>query len=150
MDNDHQRPLRGWEQLAFRPANAAGFPAAQGVYDPACEHDSCGVGMLAHLDAKPRHRLVQQAIEVLVNLEHRGALGGDRATGDGAGVLLQLPDAFFRSGAGLTFALPPAGEYGVGMVFLPPVAAVATRCRGELEKAAAAHGLTVLGWRRAL
>ncbi|MFA5204898.1 MAG: glutamate synthase large subunit [Lentisphaeria bacterium] len=147
MDNDHQRPLRGWEGLAFRPANAAGFPAAQGVYDPACEHDSCGVGMLAHLDAKPRHRLVLQAIEVLVNLEHRGALGGDRATGDGAGLLLQLPDAFFRSGAGLTFALPPAGEYGVGMVFLPPVEAVAARCRGELEKAAAAHGLTVLGWR---
>jgi glutamate synthase domain-containing protein 2/glutamate synthase domain-containing protein 1/glutamate synthase domain-containing protein 3 len=147
MDNDNQRQQPGWEGLAFRQANAAGFPAAQGVYDPSCEHDSCGVGMLAHLDAQPRHSLVLQAIEVLVNLEHRGALGGDRATGDGAGLLLQLPDAFFRAGAGLAFTLPAAGEYGVGMVFLPTAAAVAARCREELAKAAAAHGLLVLGWR---
>jgi glutamate synthase domain-containing protein 1 len=80
--------------------DAAGRPLPHGLYDAANEHDSCGVGFVARLDAQPHHHVVQDAVQILVNLEHRGAVGGDKATGDGAGLLLQIPDAFFRRGRG--------------------------------------------------
>jgi glutamate synthase (NADPH/NADH) large chain/glutamate synthase (ferredoxin) len=124
------------------------MPERSGLYDPAFEHDSCGVGFVARLDAKPHHELVEAAVQVLVNLEHRGAVGGDKATGDGAGLLLQVPDAFLRKACreqGLW--LPAAGYYAVGMVFLPRDVGAAERCMNALEKAAEAEGCRVLGWR---
>ena len=133
--------------LGFRVKDAAGTPEAQGVYRPETEQDSCGTGFVAHLDGVPRHELVLNAIKVLVNLEHRGALGGDGKTGDGAGLLLQMPDGFFRTPGVLNFALPKAGEYGAGFVFLPTDAKVAARCRAALERIAAENGAVVLGWR---
>jgi glutamate synthase domain-containing protein 2/glutamate synthase domain-containing protein 1/glutamate synthase domain-containing protein 3 len=126
-----------------------GYPEAWGLYDPAFERDSCGVGFLARLDREPRHDLVRDAIQVLVNLEHRGALGGDKATSDGAGLLLQMPDAFLREAlAGEGIRLPEPGDYAVGMVFMPGDEAAAARCGAALEGAAEEEGCSVLGWRR--
>ncbi|MEW6355452.1 MAG: glutamate synthase large subunit [Planctomycetota bacterium] len=125
--------------------NAAGTFPARGLYDPAFEHDSCGVGFVAHIDAKPRHSIVMDGIQVLINLEHRGAIGGDKSTGDGAGLLLQLPDAFLRGE--LPFALPTRGDYAAGMVFLPTDAKLCDRCMRHFERAARDEGCEVLGWR---
>ena len=128
--------------------NAAGLPPKQGLYDPAFEHDACGVGFITNLDAEPRHSVVEDAIRMLVNLEHRGAVGGDKATGDGAGLLLQLPDAFLRKVCSENdIALPAAGDYGVGMLFLPVDDALAARCAQAFEQAAADEGCEVIGWR---
>jgi len=126
----------------------AGFPEPGGLYDPAQEHDACGVGFVARLDGVPRHEVVADAVRVLMNLEHRGAVGGDKATGDGAGLLLQMPDAFFRRTAkSLKITLPKDGPYAVGMVFLPTDAALARRCAAAVDTIAAEEGCTVLGWR---
>ena len=119
-----------------------------GLYDPGIPRGNCGVGFVACLDAISRHSVVEDGVKVLVNLEHRGAVGGDLATGDGAGLLLQIPDRFFRQeGAGLDFDLPPAGDYAVGSIYLPMNAANAERCRRVIAKTAAAEGAEVLGWR---
>jgi len=125
--------------------NAAGRLLKQGLYDPACEHDACGVGFVARIDGEPHHHIVRQGIEVLVNLEHRGALGGDRATGDGAGLLIRIPDRFFREESGIR--LPDAGDYAVGMVFLPTERKLAERCIRVFEKTVEEEGCEVLGWR---
>jgi glutamate synthase (NADPH/NADH) large chain/glutamate synthase (ferredoxin) len=125
--------------------DAAGHPQPYGLYDPAAEHDSCGVGFVARLDAQPHHHVVQDAVQILVNLEHRGAVGADKATGDGAGLLLQIPDAFFRQALGKP--LPEAGAYAVGMIFLPADAAPAARCVAAVEAAARSEGAEVLAWR---
>jgi len=118
------------------------------LYDPAYEHDSCGVGFVARLTALPDHSIVENAVQVLVNLEHRGAIGGDESTGDGAGLLLQIPDAFFRFGCrDLRFPLPNPGQYGTGMVFLPTDPALAIRCEKVIERNARAEGCPALGWR---
>ena len=118
------------------------------MYDPACEHDACGVGMVARLDARPDHQVVKDAVQVLVNLEHRGAVGGDKATGDGAGLLLGIPHAFFRKVAvPLGIALPGPGAYAVGVLFLPTDAELSGRCVAAFEAAACEEGFKVLGWR---
>ncbi|WP_329115879.1 glutamate synthase large subunit [Streptomyces sp. NBC_01465] len=120
-----------------------GRPAQQGMYDPRNEHDACGVGFVATLTGVASHELVEQALTVLRNLEHRGATGSEPDSGDGAGILLQVPDAFLREAAG--FDLPEAGSYAVGIGFLPiedSAAAVS-----QIETIAAEEGLTVLGWR---
>ncbi|MFE6762684.1 glutamate synthase large subunit [Streptomyces sp. NPDC057689] len=120
-----------------------GRPAPQGMYDPRNEHDACGVGFVATLTGVPGHEMVEQALTVLRNLEHRGATGSEPDSGDGAGILLQVPDTFLR--AEVPFALPDAGAYAVGIAFLPADdSADAVR---ELEKIAGEEGLTVLGWR---
>ncbi|NLG34033.1 MAG: hypothetical protein GX548_01625, partial [Lentisphaerae bacterium] len=94
---------------------------AQGLYDPRAERDSCGVGFVLNLDGRAEHRIVEKGIEVLENLLHRGATGADPDTGDGAGLLIQIPDGFFREETErLGFTLPEAGRYGVGSFFLPP------------------------------
>src|SRR3954467_3286549 len=99
----------------------AGPPPRQGLYDPALEHDSCGFGFVADIKGRPSHEIVMQALEVLLNLEHRGATGAEKDTGDGAGILLQMPHAFLaRECQKLGIDLPPPGRYGAGMVFLPP------------------------------
>ncbi len=121
---------------------------AFGLYDPAHEHDACGVGFVAHMRGRKSHEMVQQGLQILKNLDHRGAVGADPLMGDGAGILLQIPDAFFReemSRQGV--ALPPPGEYGVGMVFLPKEHASRLACERALEKAVVAEGQVVLGWR---
>jgi glutamate synthase domain-containing protein 2/glutamate synthase domain-containing protein 1/glutamate synthase domain-containing protein 3 len=118
------------------------------LYHPANEHDSCGVGFVARLTALPDHSIVEHAVQVLVNLEHRGAIGGDKTTGDGAGLLLQIPDAFFRFGChDLTFPLPPQGQYAAGLVFLPTDPVLADRCVKTVERNAREEGCPVLGWR---
>src|SRR5215470_17449967 len=92
-------------------------PPAQGLYDPRTEHDACGVGFVVHIKGRRSHDIIRKALTVLINLEHRGACGCEANTGDGAGILIQTPDAFFRKAA--SFTLPEAGSYGAGLVFLP-------------------------------
>ena len=130
----------------MHPSNGADNNQRLGLYNPAAHRDSCGVGFVARLDAEPCHELVEDAVRVLVNLEHRGAIGGDKATGDGAGLLMQIPDRFFRQQC-KGFNLPPAGQYGVGMIFLPTDPDTGERCRKALEKTIRAEGCEVLGWR---
>ncbi|MFD5765103.1 glutamate synthase large subunit [Streptomyces sp. NPDC127049] len=120
-----------------------GRPAPQGMYDPRNEHDACGVGFVATLTGVASHALVEQALTVLRNLEHRGATGSEPDSGDGAGILLQVPDAFFREVT--DFELPEAGAYAVGTAFLPVDSADETAA--AVEAIAADEGLTVLGWR---
>ncbi|MFI0927645.1 glutamate synthase large subunit [Streptomyces sp. NPDC021012] len=120
-----------------------GRPAPQGMYDPRNEHDACGVGFVATLTGVASHALVEQALTVLRNLEHRGATGSEPDSGDGAGILLQVPDAFLREVAG--FALPEAGAYAVGIAFLPEDGTDETAAK--IETIASEEGLTVLGWR---
>ena len=127
--------------------HASGLPDQRGLYDPANEHDACGVGFVARLGRRAAPSLVKDAVQILMNLEHRGAIGGDRATGDGAGLLLQIPDAFFREPASASSHAARAGPYAVGMVFLPARAALAERCMDLLERTAVAEGAEVLGWR---
>ena len=124
------------------------FPAPQGLYDPQREHDACGVGFLVNIQGEKSHRIIEQGITVLKNLLHRGATGADPETGDGAGLLFQIPDAFFRKACGaLRMDLPPAGEYGVGMLFLPRDPDRRALCRAAVERAAEDEGLRFLGWR---
>jgi glutamate synthase (NADPH/NADH) large chain len=123
-------------------------PAAQGLYDPANEHDACGVGFVAHIKGKKSHSIVEQGLLILKNLDHRGAVGADALMGDGAGILIQLPDAYLRADmAENDITLPPPGEYGVGMVFLPKENASRIACEQEIERAVRAEGQVVLGWR---
>ena len=124
--------------------------AQYGLYSPDREHDSCGVGLVANVKGEKSHRIIAESLQVLINLGHRGACGRDPETGDGAGILMQMPDAFLRKEcARLGIALPPAGGYGVGMVFLPPFDEAEAKCRGLVEKVIADEGLELLGWRRA-
>ncbi len=124
---------------------SASHPVKQGMYDPRNEHDACGVGFVATLTGEASHELVDQALTVLRNLEHRGATGSDPDTGDGAGILLQIPDAFLRDS--VPFALPPAGSYAVGLAFLPTGSEAAAAAMGRVAAIAGEEGLTVLGWR---
>ncbi|MET7014144.1 glutamate synthase-related protein [Uliginosibacterium flavum] len=120
----------------------------QGLYDPANEHDACGVGFVAHIKGKKSHEIVQGGLQILKNIDHRGAVGADELMGDGAGILIQIPDAFFREEmAKQGVKLPPAGEYGVGMIFLPKEPASRLACEQELDRAVRAEGQIVLGWR---
>ncbi len=120
-------------------------PKAVGLYDPRFEHDACGVGMVARLDNQPTHEVVARALTALENLEHRGATGADPCTGDGAGILMQLPDELLR--AVVDFELPPAGEYGVLMCFLPTDDGARGRLEGLLEGIVAGESQRLLGWR---
>jgi glutamate synthase (NADPH/NADH) large chain len=124
------------------------LPARQGLYDPANEHDACGVGFIAHIKGRKTHAIVEQGLQILKNLTHRGAVGADPLAGDGAGILIQIPDAFFRQEmAQQGVALPPLGEYGVGIVFLPQEPASRYACEYEIERAIKDEGQTLLGWR---
>ncbi|MFN4162845.1 MAG: glutamate synthase subunit alpha, partial [Stenotrophomonas sp.] len=119
-----------------------------GLYDPTQEHDACGVGFVAHIKGEKSHAIVAQALKILENLDHRGAVGADKLMGDGAGLLIQMPDALYReemAAQGVT--LPPAGEYGVGMIFMPKEHASRLACEQEMERAIAAEGQVLLGWR---
>ncbi len=125
-----------------------GYPAKQGLYDPRYEKDACGFGFVVDLKGRTSHDIVEKALQVLVNLEHRGAVGAEKETGDGAGILLQVPHAFLRERCGkLGFALPGAGQYGVGMVFLPPGAEGRAACERIVEETLRVEGQRLLGWR---
>ncbi|HYW56305.1 MAG TPA: glutamate synthase-related protein [Polaromonas sp.] len=119
-----------------------------GLYSPANEHDACGVGFVAHIKGHKSHAIVQQGLKILENLDHRGAVGADKLMGDGAGILIQLPDALYREEmAKQGVSLPPPGEYGVGMVFLPKEHASRLACEQALERAVRVEGQVLLGWR---
>ncbi len=123
-------------------------PLKQGLYDPANEHDACGVGFVVQMKGKASHEIVQQGLTVLLNLDHRGAVGAEPNTGDGAGILMQIPHKFMQKVAraeGIT--LPAAGQYGVAMVYASPDAAARAEGRKKFEKVTAEAGLEVLGWR---
>jgi glutamate synthase (NADPH/NADH) large chain len=129
-------------------SDPGGRPPARGLYDPAFEHDSCGVGLVADLQGRPSHRLVAQALTVLESLAHRGASGAEVATGDGSGILLQVPHRFLvdvAAEAGVT--LPAAGHYTTGIAFLPHDAEVADKAKAQFAAIADEEGLHVLGWR---
>ncbi|MGH7420712.1 MAG: glutamate synthase subunit alpha, partial [Candidatus Rokuibacteriota bacterium] len=129
-------------------ATSPGLPPAQGLYDPAHEHDACGVGFVVDIEGRKSHGIVSQALTVLKNLLHRGACGCEVNTGDGAGILIQMPHRFLeRECAGLGIALPAPGHYGAGVVFLPRDAADREECRTILEGIAREEGQVPLGWR---
>ncbi|OAN52873.1 glutamate synthase subunit alpha [Paramagnetospirillum marisnigri] len=126
----------------------SGLPEAQGLYDPSHEHDACGVGFIVDIKNRKSHDIIRSGLEILVNLTHRGAVGADPKAGDGAGILIQLPDAFLRAEAqtnGIT--LPAEGSYGAGCVFLPQDPALRQACEQHFESVIKAEGQVVLGWR---
>src|SRR6187399_2787136 len=119
-----------------------------GLYTGANEHDACGVGFVAHIAGQKAHHIVEQGLKILENLDHRGAVGADKLMGDGAGILIQIPDDFYRAEmAAQGVELPPPGEYGVGMIFLPKEHASRLACVQELERAVKAEGQELIGWR---
>ncbi len=141
-----KQPLNNLSSPASTARN--GLPERQGLYDPANEHDACGIGFVANIKNVKSHDIVRDGLTILENLEHRGAVGADPKAGDGVGMLLQIPDGFFRKvTADLGFDLPAEGKYGVGMIFLPPDDA----CRAKIEALVASHigaeGHVLLGWR---
>src|SRR5258705_7337815 len=123
-------------------------PERQGLYDPRFEHEACGVGFVCNIDGRPSHEIIQRGLQVLVNLTHRGATGSDAETGDGAGILMQIPHAFLeRECASLGIRLPEPGEYGVGAAFLPTDGAPRARAEAHIERTVAEEGQHFLGWR---
>lgn len=128
--------------------NMNGLPPKQGLYDPWFEHDACGIGFVANIKGNKSNTILQQALTVLINLDHRGAKGAEENTGDGAGVLFQIPHTFLEEEcAKESINLPPAGSYGVGMLFLPAEESLRRVCEEILERVVRDEGLTLLGWR---
>ena len=124
------------------------LPSKQGLYDPYNEHDACGVGFVAHIKGVKSHAIVRQGLQILENLTHRGAVGADPLAGDGAGILLQLPDTFLREEcAALGFSLPEPGQYAAGMIFLPQDPKSRAACEALLESTIVEEGQQLLGWR---
>ena len=130
--------------------------SSRGLYDPAQERDACGVGFVAHIKGVRSHAIIEQGLKILENLDHRGAVGADELMGDGAGILIQIPDDYYRAEMAVSgkapdgrvgVDLPPPGEYGVGMIFLPKEHASRLACEHELERAVKAEGQVLLGWR---
>src|SRR5262245_63163775 len=144
------RGARG-TRLADRADNSA--PLAQGLtphglYDPALEKDSCGVGFIADIKGRKSHKLIEDALAILCNLEHRGAVGADPRAGDGAGILVQIPHKFFaKEAARLGFALPKPGEYAVGALFMPRDPDWRQVIRDIYSQMIKREGMTLLGWR---
>ncbi|MGE3979659.1 MAG: glutamate synthase subunit alpha, partial [Nitrospira sp.] len=125
-----------------------GFPRRQGLYDPRYEKDSCGIGFVVNIKGKKSHDIVRKGLQVLENLTHRGAQGCDPCTGDGAGILLQVPHTFLKRVAGdAGVSLPEVGEYGVGQLFLPPSADSRQLCEKLFTEILVEEGLRLLGWR---
>src|SRR5580698_8766538 len=129
------------EKRRAQPAISA--PPAQGLYDPRFEHDACGLGFVVHMKGKKSHQMVTDALKILVNLDHRGACGCEANTGDGAGILIQVPHEFFSAEAArLGFTLPAHGQYGVGQLFMPRNTAEREMAKAELAKIVAEEGQT--------
>ncbi len=125
-----------------------GLPAAQGLYDPRRDTDACGVGFIADIKGRKSHKLVEDALAILCNLEHRGAVGADPRAGDGAGILVQIPHAFFeKEAANIGFQLPPVGEYAIGQLFMPTDPDWRRIIRDIYAQTIRREGLQLLGWR---
>ncbi|MBF0356999.1 MAG: glutamate synthase large subunit [Magnetococcales bacterium] len=125
-----------------------GFPKKTGMYDPQFEHDACGVGFVANVDGKKSHEIIEMGLTVLNNLTHRGAVGADPLTGDGAGILIQMPDAFLQAESKkINIKLPAAGDYGVGMIFFPKDKGLMGSCIRLVEQMIAEEGQILIGWR---
>src|SRR5271156_1769599 len=123
-------------------------PPAEGLYDPSLEKDSCGVGFIANIKGKRSHQIVSDALSILCNLEHRGAVGADPRAGDGAGILVQIPHAFFvRKATEIGFHLPDPGEYAIGALFMPKETAWRNVIKSIVAEQIKAEGLMLLGWR---
>ena len=140
------------DRAAVKPAPYNGidpaYPAAVGLYDPRNEKDSCGVGFIADIKGRKSHKIVQDGLQILLNLEHRGAVGADPRAGDGAGMLVQIPHVFFaKEAAKLGFTLPEPGHYAAGHIFMPRDAGGEEIVRTTLERVIADEGLVLLGWR---
>jgi glutamate synthase (ferredoxin) len=136
------------QRLNNRARVQAVAPPKQGLYDPRFEHESCGVGFVVNIKGKKSHPIVQQALQVLRNLQHRGACGSEANTGDGAGILMQVPHTFLEQACReMKITLPRPGEYGVGMVFLPPHPTERYKCEVLFEEIVTTEGLRLLGWR---
>ena len=135
----------------LRPAETTrdpGLPAAQGLYCPTREHDACGVGFVANMHNRKSHEIIEMGLQILLNLDHRGAVGADPKAGDGCGMLMQIPHVFFVEKAReLGFALPAPGEYAVGALFLPRDPEGRKIVEGIVEKVVADEGQILLGWR---
>ena len=135
-------------RLQYRDSADPGVPDVQGLYDPRNDKDSCGVGFIADIKGRKSHQIVEDALSILCNLEHRGAVGADPRAGDGAGILTQIPHKFFaRKAKALGITLPAPGEYGIGVLFMPRDAERREQVRKIFEQVAAQEGLTILGWR---
>src|SRR4051795_3902607 len=135
-------------QINGIPTGVNGLPERQGLYNPENEHDACGIGFVCNINGRKSHDIIEKGIQILINLTHRGACGCDSETGDGAGLLIQIPHKFFaRETAKLGFTLPAAGEYGVGMVFLPVEPHQRLQGEGIIQRIVREEGLPVLGWR---
>jgi glutamate synthase (NADPH) large chain len=131
-----------------RVNHAFGLPEAQGLYNPSKEHDACGIGLVANIKGIKSHEIVQDGLKILLNLEHRGAVGADPLAGDGAGILVQIPHQFFSAEAQrLGFSLPEPGEYGVAQLFMPKDSHLRARCEAIIATVLAEEGLPLLGWR---
>ncbi|MGI3899114.1 MAG: glutamate synthase large subunit [Janthinobacterium lividum] len=140
--------LRVTEPKPVPTVRDPGLPAAQGLYDSSNEHDACGVGFVADMKNRRSHKIVSMGLQILENLDHRGAVGADQHAGDGCGMLTQIPHDFFAAEAErLGFALPEAGRYGVGFIFLPRDAEGRREVEGIVAEAVAAEGQVLLGWR---
>ncbi|HEX8914165.1 MAG TPA: glutamate synthase large subunit, partial [Humisphaera sp.] len=125
-----------------------GLPPAQGLYDPQFEHDACGVGFICHMKGQASHQIVVDALQMLSNMNHRGGCGCEEDSGDGAGILVRLPDEFLRAEAAkLGITLPVAGSYAVGMTFFPQDRGALEEAKGAFEKVIRDYGMVVLGWR---
>jgi glutamate synthase (NADPH/NADH) large chain len=156
--SNHEREFIATDALSADPASKhveiarelhTWRPPALGLYDPSQEKDACGVGFIANIKGKKSHQIVADAINILCNLEHRGATGADPRFGDGAGILVQIPHAFFvRKTAELGFTLPAPGEYAVGALFMPRDTAWRQVIKGIITDQLKAEGLTLLGWRK--
>ncbi len=135
-------------EQALKPREHTWRPAAEGLYDPALEKDSCGVGFIANIKGKKSHQIISDAISILCNLEHRGAVGADPRAGDGAGILVQIPHAFFaRKAQELGFALPQPGDYAVGSLFMPREKPWREVIQGIVADQVKKEHLTLIGWR---
>ena len=134
---------------SFTNIKSGHFPPSQGLYNPINEHDACGVGFVANLNGVKSHEIVRNGIKILENLLHRGAVGGDLKTGDGAGILVQIPHDFFKKVCqSRHINLPVRGEYGVGMIFMPRGEEPFRKLSRIMEKTVSAEGLEFIGWRK--
>lgn len=148
MSSAGQSPQSQSKSLRILKARGPGLPGAQGLYDPSRERDACGMGFVAHLHNRKSHQIVQQGLEILVNLDHRGAVGADPKVGDGCGIMVQIPHKFFAAEcAKLGIWLPEPGEYGVGQLFMPRDDDMRALVEDLYAKVITDEGLTLLGWR---
>src|SRR5450631_3468051 len=139
--------VKPFDAAAEQPREHSWRPPAEGLYDLSREKDSCGVGFIANIKGKKSHQIVSDAINILCNLEHRGAVGADPRAGDGAGILVQIPHAFFtRKTKALGFTLPQPGDYAVGALFMPRETAWRKVIKSIIADQIKAEGLTLLGW----